>query len=147
MSTTGDARPGPLAGTRVVEITRYVQGPVAGLMLAALGADVIKIELVGRADSMRSGVQIHGVPLGDRGRDWLYASVNRGKRALALDVTSESGKPIFHQLITRSDVFLTNLRDRGPGGDRGGRGDAAGTERRPGLRAGRRPRPAGTARR
>ena len=113
MTTSGDARPGPLAGTRVVEITRYVQGPVAGLMLAALGADVIKIELVGRADSMRSGVQIHGVPLGDRGRDWLYAAVNRGKRALALDVTSESGKPIFHQLITRSDVFLTNLRDRG----------------------------------
>src|ERR1043165_8492578 len=65
------SRPGPLTGTRGVEITRYVQGPVAGLMLAALGAEVTKIELVGRQDSMRSGVQLHGVQLGEQGRAWL----------------------------------------------------------------------------
>jgi crotonobetainyl-CoA:carnitine CoA-transferase CaiB-like acyl-CoA transferase len=109
---SGD-RPAPLAGTRVVEITRYIQGPVAGMMLAALGADVIKIELVGRQDYMRSSTRIHGVDLDDRGRDWLYATVNRGKRALALDVTGESGRAVFHQLIARADVFLTNLRDGG----------------------------------
>ena len=106
-------RPGPLVGIRVVEITKYIQGPVAGMMLAALGAEVIKIELVGRQDYMRSSTRIHGVDLDDRGRHWIYATVNRGKRALALDVTGTAGRAVFHQLITRADVFLTNLRDGG----------------------------------
>jgi CoA:oxalate CoA-transferase len=56
---------------------------------------------------------LHGVQLDERGAAWLYAAVNRGKRALTLDVTSETGRPIFHELIARADVFLTNLRDGG----------------------------------
>jgi crotonobetainyl-CoA:carnitine CoA-transferase CaiB-like acyl-CoA transferase len=90
-----------------------VQGPVAGLVLASLGAEVTKIELVGREDSMRTVSMIHGVELDERGRGWLYGAVNRGKRALALDVTSGSGTRIFHQLLARADVFLTNLRSDG----------------------------------
>jgi crotonobetainyl-CoA:carnitine CoA-transferase CaiB-like acyl-CoA transferase len=96
-----------------VEISLYIQGPVAGMMLAALGADVIKIELVGQHDFMRGAAALHGVPLDERGRQWIYGAVNRGKRALALDVTSESGRAVFHELIGRADVFLTNLRDAG----------------------------------
>jgi crotonobetainyl-CoA:carnitine CoA-transferase CaiB-like acyl-CoA transferase len=110
---SGSGGGGPLAGVRVVEITKYVQGPVAGLMLAGLGADVVKIELVGREDSMRSAAMIHGVELDERGRAWIYAAVNRGKRALTLDVTSATGREIFRQLIIGADVFLTNLRDNG----------------------------------
>ncbi len=104
---------GPLAGIRVVEVTKYVQGPVAGMMLANLGADVVKIELVGRQDFMRDAVMLHGVALDDRGRDWIYAAVNRNKRALAIDITSETGQPIFRRMIEQADVFLTNLRDNG----------------------------------
>ncbi|MDH4144729.1 MAG: CoA transferase [Acidimicrobiia bacterium] len=104
---------GPLRGIRVVEITKYVQGPVAGMLLGALGADVVKIELVGQEDFMRSAAMLHGVLLDDHGKGWLYAAVNRGKRALALDVTSEDGRQVFHRLIERADVFVTNLRDGG----------------------------------
>ncbi|MEZ5412612.1 MAG: CoA transferase, partial [Acidimicrobiales bacterium] len=111
--TGAGAGAGPLRGIRVVEITKYVQGPVAGLTLANLGADVIKIELVGRRDFMRDAVMLHGVLLDDRGRDWIYASVNRNKRALALDITSDTGQAVFRQLIERADVLLTNLRDAG----------------------------------
>ncbi len=104
---------GPLRGMRVVEITKYVQGPVAGMVLGSLGAEVTKIELVGQADFMRSAAMLHGVLLDERGKAWLYAAVNRGKRALALDITSDAGRAIFGQLIERADVFVTNLRDRG----------------------------------
>ena len=98
---------------RVVEITKYVQGPVAGMVLGSLGAEVTKIELVGQKDFMRSATMLHGVLLDERGRAWLYAAVNRGKRSLALDITSDAGRAIFRQLIERADVFVTNLRDRG----------------------------------
>ena len=104
---------GPLRGIRVVEITKYVQGPVAGMLLGSLGADVMKIELVGQKDFMRSAAMLHGVILDERGKAWLYAAVNRGKRALALDITNDDGRRIFRRLIEQADVFVTNLRDRG----------------------------------
>lgn len=104
---------GPLAGVRVVELSMYVQGPVAGLTLASLGADVVKIEQVGRADYMRSFRSVFGVTFDDRGREWMYASLNRNKRALALDLTSPEGRPVFERLIGRADVFVTNLRASG----------------------------------
>lgn len=104
--------PAPLAGIRVVELSMYVQGPVAGLTLASLGADVVKIEQVGQQDHMRSFATLFGVDFDDHGRAWLYASLNRNKRALALDVTSETGRPVFERLIERADVFITNMREQ-----------------------------------
>jgi crotonobetainyl-CoA:carnitine CoA-transferase CaiB-like acyl-CoA transferase len=104
---------GPLVGVKVVEMSVYVQGPVAGMTLATLGADVVKIEQVGRADHMRSFRSAFGVDFDDRGREWMYASVNRNKRALALDVVSEAGRPVFERLIAQADVFVTNLRESG----------------------------------
>jgi crotonobetainyl-CoA:carnitine CoA-transferase CaiB-like acyl-CoA transferase len=101
---------GPLAGIRVVELSMYVQGPIAGLALASLGADVVKIERVGQVDQMRQFRSVFGVTFDDRGRDWLYASVNRNKRSLALDITSEAGRPVFRRLIEQADVFVTNMR-------------------------------------
>lgn len=101
---------GPLAGVRVVELSMYVQGPVAGLTLASLGADVIKVERVGHLDQMRTFRSLFGVDFDDRGREWLYASLNRNKRALALDIASPEGRPVFHRLIERADVFVTNMR-------------------------------------
>ena len=103
----------PLAGIRVVELSMYVQGPTAGLTLASLGADVVKIERVGHVDHMRTFRSVFGVDFDDRGREWLFASLNRNKRAMALDIASEGGRPVFHRMIERADVFLTNMRSDG----------------------------------
>ena len=101
----------PLAGIRVVELSLYVQGPIAGLALASLGADVIKIEQVGRVDHMREFRSVFGVRFDDRGREWLYASLNRNKRAMALDIKSEGGREVFRRMIAEADVFVTNMRE------------------------------------
>ncbi|MEM8925500.1 MAG: CoA transferase [Actinomycetota bacterium] len=105
---TSDA---PLDGVKVVELSMYVQGPVAGLTLAALGAEVVKIEQVGTEDHMRNFKSVFGVTFDDDGRDWLYASLNRNKKALALDITSEQGREVFTRLIVDADVFVTNMRE------------------------------------
>ncbi|MDH3683211.1 MAG: CoA transferase, partial [Acidimicrobiia bacterium] len=98
---------------KVVELSMYVQGPVAGLTLASLGADVVKIEQVGRVDHMRNFHSVFGITFDDRGREWLYASLNRNKRAVALDIVSDTGSEVFHRLIAGADVFVTNLREAG----------------------------------
>ena len=91
----------------------YVQGPVAGLTLASLGAEVVKIEQVGRADYMRTFAAAFGVTFDERGQRWLYASLNRNKRSVALDITTPAGRLVFERLISQADVFVTNLRERG----------------------------------
>ncbi len=103
----------PLAGLKVVELSMYVQGPVAGLTLASLGADVIKIERVGHLDQMRTFKSVFGIDFDDRGREWLFASLNRNKRAIALDIASDGGRPVFHRMIEEADVFVTNMRADG----------------------------------
>lgn len=102
---------GPLHGVRVIEVSMYVQGPVAGMTLAGLGADVVKIEQVGRDDYMRAATSLYGVPLDDRGRDWLWAALNRGKRTAAVDLTTEAGLRLLYRLVADADVFLSNLRE------------------------------------
>ncbi|MEM7326281.1 MAG: CoA transferase [Actinomycetota bacterium] len=104
---------GPLAGVKVVELSMYVQGPVAGLALASLGADVVKIERVGHLDQMRTFTSLFGVDFDDRGREWLFASLNRNKRGIALDITTDGGRTVFHRMIEQADVFLTNMRADG----------------------------------
>jgi crotonobetainyl-CoA:carnitine CoA-transferase CaiB-like acyl-CoA transferase len=110
-ATDGGPQDAPLAGVRVVELSMYVQGPTTGLTLQSLGADVVKIEQVGRADILRGYGSLFGVPLDERGQAWLYASLNRGKRSVALDVTSPAGAEVFARLVRASDVVVTNLRE------------------------------------
>ncbi|MEZ5411612.1 MAG: CoA transferase [Acidimicrobiales bacterium] len=105
-----------MAGLKVVEISVYAQGPIAGLILANQGADVTKIEPVGSQDPFRTYAGMYGIQLDQAGADWIFALLNRGKRCIALDVASEPGRPVFHRLIEQADVFLTNLR--GPAVDR-----------------------------
>lgn len=105
-----DESEAPLHGLRVVEMSMYVQGPVAGLVLASQGADVIKIEQVGHQDHMRSMNSVYGARLDERGQAWQFAALNRGKRALTLDITQPQGRAVFEKLIERADVFVTNLR-------------------------------------
>jgi crotonobetainyl-CoA:carnitine CoA-transferase CaiB-like acyl-CoA transferase len=112
-STTGEVEAmgdPPLAGLKVVEISMYAQGPIAGMILAGLGADVVKIEPVGSQDPFRTFAGMFGVQLDEEGARQIFASVNRGKRCIALDVTSDAGRPVFHRLVEDADVFVSNLR-------------------------------------
>lgn len=102
----------PLSGLKVVEISMYAQGPLAGLILGNLGAQVTKIEAVGRQDPFRTYAGMYGVQLDQDGADWIFALMNRGKRCIALDIASDAGRPVFHRLIEEADVFVTNLRGR-----------------------------------
>ncbi|HEX4893737.1 MAG TPA: CoA transferase, partial [Hyphomicrobiaceae bacterium] len=99
-----------LKGLRVVDISRVLAGPFCGQLLSDMGASVIKIES----------------PAGDENRLWPpvmpngqssnYASVNRGKRAMTLDMKSEGGRAILERLIAKADVvthsFLPDVAGR-----------------------------------
>ncbi|MFB6157064.1 MAG: CaiB/BaiF CoA transferase family protein [Haloferacaceae archaeon] len=116
-----DAAP-PLAGTTVVELGHIIAAPFAGVVLADLGADVVKVERPGAGDVVRS--------LGDSGRAILDA-FNRNKRSVALDLKSEGGREAYRDLAAEADVVVENL---GPdAADRLGVGYGTLAERNPGL--------------
>jgi crotonobetainyl-CoA:carnitine CoA-transferase CaiB-like acyl-CoA transferase len=94
----------PLHGIRVVEFSHMVMGPTCGLILADLGADVIKVEPAKRGDNTRN------LPGSGAG---FFISFNRNKRSLALDVISPRGLDVAKKLIARCDVLIENFR---PGG-------------------------------
>lgn len=97
----------PLAGIRVIDQTQALAGPYCAMMLGDLGADVIKIERPGVGDQSRQW----GPPyLQDQST--YYLAANRNKRGMALNVSSEEGKRILHQLIEDADIFITNLATR-----------------------------------
>lgn len=92
----------PLAGIRVIELTTMITGPLAGMLLADLGASVIKIENPDKGDPFRS---FRG---GNYGGHFL--SYNRNKRSLALDIRSTEGQETLLKLVQRSDVLIDNFR-------------------------------------
>ena len=101
MSENGHA--GPLAGIKVLEFTEIIAGPFGGMMLADMGADVIKVEPL-HGDPWRAFQ-----PLGLReGRG--YISLNRGKRGMAVDLNSAEGREIVHKLAADTDVVIINYR-------------------------------------
>jgi crotonobetainyl-CoA:carnitine CoA-transferase CaiB-like acyl-CoA transferase len=104
---------GPLDGVRVVELTQFQQGPVAGMRLGDLGAEVIKIESK-EGDAARGMMRIIGADTGIKGRNFYFESCNRNKRSIVLDLGTEKGKEVFFKLIKQADVFLTNLSISAP---------------------------------
>ena len=115
--------PGPLHGIRVVELTTMITGPLTGMMLADLGASVVKIENPEGGDPFRS--------YGGSGYSGQFCSYNRNKRSLAISLRDELGKRALEALVRRSDIFLENFR---PGVlDRLGFPDAQLTELNPSL--------------
>ena len=94
----------PLAGARVVDVTASLAGPTATQLLAALGADVVKVEPPA-GDHARAW----GPPFLDQGGAMFLAS-NAGKRSLALDLAEDRGREIVQRLADRADVFLQSLR-------------------------------------
>lgn len=105
-----DAQGSPLAGVKVVEITNIYSGPMAGMMLAELGADVVKVEGPDGPDTIRAG----GLGAGPDGVTSIFYSLNRGKRFCAVDAKSERGREVLTQLAASADVFLHNIRPGKP---------------------------------
>ena len=101
----------PLDGIRVIECSTWGFGPLAGLMLGDLGADVIKIESPTRPDGARTLVWGGGMDqrMPD-GRGVTYETMNRNKRSLALDLKSPEGVEIVKELVRDADIFLENYR-------------------------------------
>lgn len=99
-----NSRCGLLGGVRVIDVTRVLAGPFASMILADFGAEVIKIELPETGDDSRS----FG-PFVD-GESAYFASVNRGKKSVAVDLRRDTGQAVVHKLILESDVFLENFR-------------------------------------
>ena len=95
---------GPLSGYRVVDVTMMVSGPVATMMLGDQGADVIKVEPPEKGDLMRSfGNRRDGLPA-------FFATTNRSKRSLALNLKDPRGVEILQRLVSTADVFAQNFR-------------------------------------
>ncbi len=95
---------GPLKGCRVIELSHIMAGPCCGLMLADMGADVIKVEKETGDDTRRS------VPPDINGESAAYMMMNRNKRGIVLNLKSDGGKDALLRLVKDADVLLENYR-------------------------------------
>ncbi len=95
---------GPLAGVNVVDMSVMISGPLAAMMLADQGADVVKVESPGVGDMMRH--------LGSRKNDMtgIFALHNRGKRSIGVNLKSDDGRALLRKLVTDADVLIQNFR-------------------------------------
>jgi crotonobetainyl-CoA:carnitine CoA-transferase CaiB-like acyl-CoA transferase len=96
---------GVLSGLRVLELSHFLAGPYAGMVLADLGADVIKVEDPHHLDEARAMN-----PRDERGESYYFMSLNWGKRSVALDLMSPDGKSAIYSLVRSADVVLDNYR-------------------------------------
>ena len=122
-SSSGSA---PLAGVRVADLSRVLAGPYCTMVLADLGADVIKVERPEGGDETRSW----GPPFAG-GEAAYYLSVNRGKRSCALDLSQEEGRALALELCARAEVVIENFKVGGA--DRLGVGYEQVRERNPSV--------------
>lgn len=96
--------PGPLAGIRILDLSIALTGPYASVLLGDQGAEVIKVERPGIGDLARwVGVSVNGVSA-------LYQACNRGKRCIAVDISTAEGQDIVRRLAAECDVFIQNSR-------------------------------------
>src|SRR4030042_1838849 len=103
----------PLEGCRVIEWSIWQQGPLAGMMLGDLGAEVIKIEDRTTGDPIRGLLGSMGKVGGMKAvsqRNPYFDHNNRNKKAITLDLRKPKGKEILYELVKKSDVFLQNYR-------------------------------------
>ena len=98
------AQPGPLSGLTIVDLSRILAGPYCTLLLAELGARVIKVEPPGQGDDARQYGPFKN------GKSTYFASVNRGKQSIALDLKSTAGRDIFERLLDKADALVENFR-------------------------------------
>ena len=96
---------GPLAGIRVIDLTRVLSGPFCSMMLGDMGAEVIKIERPSAGDDTRAFAPPY------QGEESAYfLSVNRNKKSLALDMKQDAAKEVLWKLVENADVIIENFR-------------------------------------
>ena len=97
--------PGPIHGIKVLELAQIMAGPTCGLMLADLGADVVKIEKIPDGDDTRrfSPPEINGEAA-------AFMTMNRNKKGFALDLKTKEGKEVFKRMAKKADVIIENFR-------------------------------------
>jgi CoA:oxalate CoA-transferase len=100
---------GPFAGLLVLDLTRVLAGPYAALLMAELGARVIKIEPPGTGDDSRTIGPFLKSESG-KTKSGYFISINRGKESIALDLKADSDRRIFEALLSRADVLIENYR-------------------------------------
>lgn len=103
-STTRAKRKGPLEGVTVIDFTRLLPGPLATMMLADMGADVIKVEDPDSPDYIRSFEPLI------EGTSAFYYALNRNKRSLAINFLSPAGKEVLLNMVRKADVFIEQYR-------------------------------------
>ncbi|HEY6336354.1 MAG TPA: CoA transferase, partial [Alphaproteobacteria bacterium] len=96
---------GPLRDIKVLELAHVMAGPVCGLMLADLGANVVKVERIPGGDDTR-----RMVPPEIGGESAAFMMMNRNKRGIAIDLKSEDGKTVLRRLVAGTDVLIENYR-------------------------------------
>jgi crotonobetainyl-CoA:carnitine CoA-transferase CaiB-like acyl-CoA transferase len=94
---------GPLAGIRVIDFGRFIAGPYCGMMLADMGADVIRIDRRGGSEDRYLG------PITSGGEGSMFLSINRNKRSLTLDPARPGGAEVIRRLAASADVVIANL--------------------------------------
>jgi len=98
------AQPGPLSGITIIDLSRILAGPYCTLLLAELGARVIKVEPPQQGDDARQYGPFKN------GKSAYFVSVNRGKESIALDLKSPTGREIFDRLLDKGDALVENFR-------------------------------------
>jgi crotonobetainyl-CoA:carnitine CoA-transferase CaiB-like acyl-CoA transferase len=93
-----------LDGVRVLDLSRVLAGPFCGMLLADMGADVIKVEDTGSGDESRTWPPHKG------GESAAYLVINRNKRDLTLDLKAPEGADVLRNLVKRADVLIENFR-------------------------------------
>ncbi|MGI4796695.1 MAG: CaiB/BaiF CoA transferase family protein, partial [Janthinobacterium lividum] len=105
-SEAAAAKPLPLAGIRVLDVTQVMAGPFCSMLLADLGADVIKVEPPGTGDQTRGAM---GFKM--KGPDSMgFLNLNRNKRSIAINLKSEAGRGLFEKMAATADVLVENYR-------------------------------------
>ena len=108
-------RTGPLAGLKVLDLTRILAGPSATQLLGDMGADVVKVERPGQGDDTRAWgppfvMDADGNPTSESG---YYLSANRNKRSLAIDITAPEGIATLHRMVAKADILIENFKKDG----------------------------------
>lgn len=99
-----EKKKGLLSGVKVLDLTRVLAGPYCCMMLADMGADVIKIEMPGRGDDARKNAPIVN------GESAYFMNLNRNKRGMTLNLKTEGGKEVFKELVKKADIVVENYR-------------------------------------
>lgn len=105
MISAGQTQTGPLTGLKVIDLTHIMAGPTCSMLLADMGADVIKVEKIPGGDDTR-----RSVPPAIAGESAAFLMMNRNKRGIALDLKTEAGRKVLFRLLQDADVLIENYR-------------------------------------